>query len=214
MSDGHREPAGRAGGGVPRRQAPRRRGHRGGARHQAHDPRGGGGGGPRDPGSGRGRGPLPRPPVLPDRQGAQGSDRPGGRRDRPRPARERRARPRLRGGRPLRSARHAPDVQGGDRPGAGGERGRGDAATGGVALPRRVAGVAGDGGDLAGPAVPGRAAPQDPGDLQAPVPEGHGARSRGPTSASSGSGSRRATRGRPRSWTGWGWRSTSRWRRT
>ena len=38
---------------------------------------------------------------------------------------ERSTRPRLRGGRPLRSARHPPDVQGGDRPGAGGERGRG-----------------------------------------------------------------------------------------
>ena len=106
-------------------QAPRRRGHRGGARHQAHDPRVGGGGGPSDPGSGRGRGPLPRSPVLPDRQGAQGSHRPGGRRHGPRAPRQRPARPRLRGGRPLRPPRHPPDVQGGDRPRAGGDRGRG-----------------------------------------------------------------------------------------
>ena len=39
----------------------------------------------------------------------------------------------------------------------------------GLALPRRVAGVAGDRGDLAGAAVAGGAAAQDPGDLQAPI---------------------------------------------
>ena len=64
------------------------------------------------------------------------------------------------------------------------------------------------------PLVAGGAAAQDPGDLQAPVAEGLGARSPGRTSASSGSASRRATRAPPRSSTGSGWRNTSRWRRT
>ena len=84
-----------------------------------------------------------------------------------------RARPDLRGRRPLRSPRHAPDVQGGDRSGAGRDRGYRPAAARGLALSRRLAGVAGHRGDLARAAVPGGAAAQDPGDLQAPVTEGH-----------------------------------------
>ncbi len=74
----------------------------------------------------------------------------------------------------------------------------------GLALPRRVAGVAGDRGHLAGAAVAGGAAAQDPGDLQAPVAEGLGPLPGARTSASSGSASRRATRTRPRSSTGSG----------
>ena len=84
----------------------------------------------------------------------------------------------------------------------------------GVALPGRVAGMAGDRRHLAGAALPGGAPAQDPGDLQAPEPEGLGARFPGRTSGSSGNGSRRGTRARRRSWTGWVWRSTSRWRPT
>ena len=74
------------------------------------------------------------------------SDRPGRRRDRARAARGAGARPDLRRRRPLRSARHAPDVQGGDRAGAGRARGGRRTPARGVALPRRVAGVAGDRG--------------------------------------------------------------------
>ena len=59
-----------------------------------------------------------------------------------------------------------------------------------VALPRRLAGVAGDRGDVARPDVAGGAAAQDPGDLQAPVAEGLGALPRARTSASSGSASK------------------------
>src|SRR5688572_26746528 len=44
-----------------------------------------------------------------------------------------------------------------------------------MALPRRVAGVVGDRGGRAGADVRGGAAPQDPGDLQAPVAKGQGA---------------------------------------
>ncbi len=48
-------------------------------------------------------------------------------------------------------------------------------AAGGLALSRGVAGVAGDGGDLARADEPGGTEAQDPGDLQAPEPEGLGA---------------------------------------
>ena len=86
---------------------------------------------------------------------------------------------------------------------------------GGVALSRRLAGMAGDRGDLAGADEPGGTEAQDPGDLQAPEPEGLGAVSRArTTSASSGSGWRRGTRRRQRCSIDSASPSTSPWRRT
>src|SRR5690606_5275052 len=69
-------------------------------------------------------------------------------------------------------ARDAPHVQGSDRAGAGTLL---RPASGGLVLPRRVAGVAGGGGGRAGAHVPGGAAAEDHGDLQAPDAEGQGA---------------------------------------
>ena len=66
--------------------------------------------------------------------------------------------------------------------------------------------------DLAGAALPGGAPAQDPGDLQAPDRRRTPRRFPGRTSASSGSGSRRATTEPRPSSTGSGWRSTSRWK--
>jgi glucosamine-6-phosphate deaminase len=61
------------------RKQPGRRGHPGGAGHQARDPRERGGERHRGYGPDEGQRALPRPAVLPDRQGAQGPDRPRGR---------------------------------------------------------------------------------------------------------------------------------------
>ncbi len=85
---------------------------------------------------------------------------------------------------------------------------------GDLVLPRRLAGVVGGGSGRAGADVRGGAAAQDPGDLQAPEPEGPGAIPRRRTTASSGSGWRSGTPAPPASWTAWACRSTSRWRRT
>ena len=82
----------------------------------------------------------------------------------------------VRGRRPQRPARHPPDVQGGDRPCPGGDERH---AARDVALSRGLAGVAGHRGHLAGADEPGGVAAQDPGDLQAPEPEGLGALPRG-----------------------------------
>src|SRR5207249_5980195 len=73
---------------------------------------------------------------------------------------------------PVRPARHPSDVPGGGRGRAGPVR---CGAARGLAVPRRVAGVAAHRSRRAGAAVPGRAAAQDPRDLQASVPERHGA---------------------------------------
>ena len=122
----------------------------------------------------------------------------------------------VRGRRPVGSARHAPDVQGSDRRRAGTRctaARPADGAPAGVAVSRRVAGVADDRGHGAVPDVAGRADAQDPGDLQAPVAEGlhalprpgrarvlaaRGAAQQGDLGANSIS---------------WGSPSTSRWRR-
>jgi glucosamine-6-phosphate deaminase len=101
-------------------------------------------------------------------------DRPGRRRDRRGPPRREAPRLRLRGGRPQRPPRDAPDVQGSHRPRHGRPvvHARRRWAPRGVALPRRLAGMARDRGHVARAALAGRTAAQDPGDLQAPVAEG------------------------------------------
>ena len=106
---------GAAGGRVPGVEDAGRRRHPRGAGHQAHHP--GDRGRRRHPhprSRGRRRA-LPQSAVLPDGHGAEGSGRPRRCRDRARAARGAGARPGLRGRRPLGPARHAPDVQGGDR---------------------------------------------------------------------------------------------------
>ena len=121
------------------RQAPGRRGHPGGAGHQADHPRVRGGGRAPDARAGGGSRAVPQPAVLPDRQGAEGSDRPRRRRDRARAARGGPARSRLRRRRPLRPARHPPDVQGGHRrrAGAGNPRRAAPPRSGSIAAPGR-----------------------------------------------------------------------------
>ena len=131
---------------------------------------------------------FPQSALLPDRQGEEGPDRPRGREDRARAARGVPARDRLRGGRPLRSARHAPDVQGGDRQGAGREHCAARPRCGSTAARGRSGPITE--ADVARAAVAGRAARQDPGDLQAPVAEGLARPSPARTIASSGSASK------------------------
>ena len=122
---------------------------------------------------------------------------------------ERAARPRLRRGRSLRSARHAPDVQGGDRPRAGGDVAAGEPLPE-VWLYR--------GAWQEWPVTEATwLVPLSQEELRLKIQaifkhqsQKDRRRSRGPTSASSGSGWRRGTRGRRRSSTGSGWRSTSR----
>ncbi len=116
------------------------------------------------------------PAVLSHRGGAQAPHRRRGRRDRRPAARGGPPRLRLRRRRPLRSPRHPPHVQagGGPRPGRAARP-----PPGGVAVPRGVAGMVDHRSRRAGAAVAGRAARQDPRDLQAPVPEGHRAVPRG-----------------------------------
>src|SRR5438309_1165252 len=124
----------------------------------------------------RGRRKLPtRKSVVvfsPHPSGPQGSDRSRGRGDRTGPAGRGTPRSGVRRGRPVRPARHPSDVPGGGRGRAGPVR---CGAARGLAVPRRVAGVAAHRSRRAGAAVPGRAAGQDPRDLQASVPERHGA---------------------------------------
>src|SRR3989454_3600520 len=91
------------------------------------------------------------------------------------------------------------DVQGGGR---GRARGIRCGAAGGLAVPRRVAGVVAHRSRRAGAAVPGRAACQGPRDLQASVPEGHGAlprRARRPRVLAARRGSELGDRGAGRS---------------
>ena len=68
--------------------------------------------------------------------------------------------------------------------------------------------------DVARADVAGGAAHQDPGDLQAPDRRRTRRPSPARTTASSGSGSMRATRTPRRCSIGWGWPNTSRWKRT
>ncbi len=103
---------------LPRGEARGRDRHRGGARPQADHPRGRGGERNRDIGDPACGGALPRPAVLPDRQGEEGSDRPGRYRDRACAARRGASRPGAGRWRSLRSARHPPALQGRDRRGA------------------------------------------------------------------------------------------------
>ena len=118
---------------------------------------------------------LPQPAVLPDGQGAQGSDRPGRRGDRARRCSRSQARRSSSSPAtcPIRTARTACARKRSTRA----LRRRSTSATRvrGLAVSRRVAGVADHRGDVARAAVAGGAAPQDPGDLQAPVAEGLGA---------------------------------------
>ena len=145
---------------------------------------------------------------------SEGAGRAGGRRDRARPARGGGARSGLRRRRPVRPARHAPDVQGGDRPRAGRVSAR--RADGG----RRCGSTEGRGRSGRSPRPPGwcRSRRKSCGSRSRRSSSTRARRTRrrfrGPTSGSSGSGSRRGTRDRGRRWTGWAWRNTSRWRRT
>ncbi len=84
----------------------------------------------------------------------------------------------------------------------------------GLALSRGLAGVADHRGHLARAAVAGGAPAQDPGDLQAPVPEGLGALPRTGRARVLAAGGGSATRTRPPCSTGSAWPSISRWRRT
>jgi hypothetical protein len=114
---------------------------------------------------------VPQPAVLPDRQGREGSDRSAGRRDRAGAARRDEPGHRVRRRRPVRSARHPSHVQGGDRRRACRIAGHGNRTRRSVALPRGVAGMAGDRRHVSRAHVAGRVAHQDPGDLQASVSE-------------------------------------------
>ena len=196
-------------------QAAGRGGHPRGAGHQAHHPRGRGGRRHRDararrrsarasstcrstrPGKVR-KDPIGPADVAIVRDAARGAA----------------ARPDLRRRRPLRPARHAPHVQGGDRARAGRVRGGGDAARG-VALPRRLAGVAGDRGR------PGwcRCRRRSCGSRSRRSSSTRRRRTRrpfpGPRRArvlAAGGGAQQGHGGA--SSTGSGWPSTSRWRRT
>src|SRR2546429_1292190 len=163
-----------------RAQSTRRRRPPRGAGPEAGDPRVGGGGGARVGGAATHRSPVSEPALLPHRAGAQGSDRPGGRGDRTGPAGRGTPRSGVRRGRSVRPARHPSDVPGGGRGRAGSVR-CGTARS--LAVPRRVAGVAAHRSRRAGAALPGRAARQDPRDLQASVPEGYGPLPRRPRRA-------------------------------
>src|SRR5438034_581764 len=159
-------------------RAQRAGGHRpaGRSRLEADDPRGGGNLGARVRGAAARRRPVPQFALLPHGRSPQAPDRGRGRRAGARAPRGSAPRPRVRRGRLVRSARHAPDVQGG-----GGARPGGlhrDPASG-LAVPRRVAGVAHHAGRRAGAAVAGRAAGQDLRHLQAPIAKGHGPLPRG-----------------------------------
>src|SRR5947208_281870 len=121
-----------------RAQGARRRGPRAGPRGQTDDPGVGGDRGARGGGAAAQRRAIPEPAVLPDGRGAQTADRSGGRGDRAGAAQRGAPRSGVRGGRPVGSAWHAPDVQSGDRAGARGGRA---ASPRSLAVSGRVAGM-------------------------------------------------------------------------
>src|SRR5947207_2318848 len=191
----HGAPGARRCGSELRAQGTGRRGPAGGAGPEAHDPRVRGDRGARVGRAAGHGGPFPQSALLSDGRGAEAPDRPRRCRDRARAARGSPPGPRVRRGRPVRSARDPPHVQGGGHAGARGLR---RDPPGGVAVPRRVAGVAPHGGERPGAAVPGRAAGEGVRDLQASVAEGYRAlpgRARRPRVLAAGRNAQRGNRG-------------------